>query len=105
MGDLQSAFFFGYISSQIPGGWLGKRYGTRVLLTLMGLLWAGAMVVTARSDRAKQLVDELKVWAQDESSIFLFTEPDPLFYERMPWNAETIVLPNVNVSGSTSVLC
>jgi sugar phosphate permease len=47
MGDLQSAFFIGYIWFQIPVGWLGKRYGTRVLLSLLGLLWAGAMVVTA----------------------------------------------------------
>ncbi len=48
------------------------------------------VIVTARSDRAKQLADELNVWARAGASVSLFAEPDPLFYERMPWSAETI---------------
>jgi transcription-repair coupling factor (superfamily II helicase) len=48
------------------------------------------VIVTARSDRAKQLADELIVWAREGASLSLFAEPDPLFYERIPWSPETI---------------
>jgi sugar phosphate permease len=49
MGDIYGAFFLGYLWFQIPVGWLGNRYGTRRALTLMGLFWAGAMVLSAVS--------------------------------------------------------
>jgi transcription-repair coupling factor (superfamily II helicase) len=48
------------------------------------------VVVTARSDRAKQLTDEINVWVREGMRTSLFAEPDPLFYERMPWSPETI---------------
>lgn len=48
------------------------------------------VIITARSDRAKQVADELSIWAREGASISLFAEPDPLFYERMPWSPETI---------------
>jgi transcription-repair coupling factor (superfamily II helicase) len=61
-----------------------------MLVALSRALNAPFVFATARSDRAKQLADELSVWALEENNIFLFPEPDPLFYERMPWNTETI---------------
>ncbi len=61
-----------------------------MLAALSRALAAPIVVLTARSDRAKQLADELGVWSADPGGIFTFPEPDPLFYERMPWNAETI---------------
>lgn len=61
-----------------------------LIVALARELNAPIVIVTPRSDRAKQLVDELNVWAQDDARIALYAEPDPLFYERMPWSAETI---------------
>ncbi len=47
------------------------------------------LILTSRSDRAKQLADELIVWSRLQDSVSLFSEPDPLFYERIPWGSET----------------
>ncbi len=38
MGFVFSAFVIGYALFQIPGGWLGDRWGTRIVLTT-ALLW------------------------------------------------------------------
>ena len=61
-----------------------------MLAALSRTLDTPIVVLTARSDRAKQIADELSVWSKNGAGIFSFPEPDPLFYERMPWNAETI---------------
>ncbi|MGE3822025.1 MAG: MFS transporter [Isosphaeraceae bacterium] len=47
MGYVLSGFFLGYFWFQIPAGWLGSRLGARTSLVAMGLLWAGAMAMTA----------------------------------------------------------
>ncbi len=47
MGDVFAAFFLGYFWFQIPGGWIGNRFGTRLSLGVMGLLWAAATAVSA----------------------------------------------------------
>lgn len=61
------------------------------VLAALSHTWnAPVTLLTARSDRAKQLADELSVWTQNGENVFLFAEPDPLFYERMPWSIETI---------------
>lgn len=49
MGYVLGGFFFGYFWFQIPAGWLGSRLGARVSLAAMGLMWAGAMVLTAQA--------------------------------------------------------
>lgn len=61
-----------------------------VLAALSQSLKVPMVVITARADRAKQLADEIAQWMAPDSSTFLFPEPDPLFYERMPWNTETV---------------
>ena len=61
-----------------------------MLAALSRVLKGPIVVLTARTDRAKQLADELGLWTANDDAIFPFPEPDPLFYERMPWNAETI---------------
>jgi transcription-repair coupling factor (superfamily II helicase) len=61
-----------------------------MLAALSRALRAPLVVLTARADRAKQLADEIAVWSENAGSVFVFPEPDPLFYERMPWSAETI---------------
>ncbi|MBI4671473.1 MAG: transcription-repair coupling factor [Chloroflexi bacterium] len=50
------------------------------------------VVVTARTERAKQVWVDLTAWSTQPERIFYFAEPDPLLYERMPWNVETIAL-------------
>lgn len=50
------------------------------------------VVVTARTERAKQLWADLTAWSANPERIFYFAEPDPLLYERMPWSGETIAL-------------
>ncbi len=47
MGRLMSAFAIGYLICQVPGGWLGNRYGTRLAFTLLGILWSLCNVFSA----------------------------------------------------------
>ncbi|MBI5651945.1 MAG: hypothetical protein HZC40_16135, partial [Chloroflexi bacterium] len=60
-----------------------------MLAALSRALVAPIVVLTARADRAKHFADELANWV-DRANVFLFPEPEPLFYERMAWSAETI---------------
>ena len=41
-GLVQSSFFWGYIVSQIPGGYVNSRFGGRTVLPLGVGLWSGA---------------------------------------------------------------
>ncbi|CAI0629474.1 unnamed protein product [Linum tenue] len=41
-GLVQSSFFWGYALSQLPGGWLAKRFGGRKVLELGVLTWSCA---------------------------------------------------------------
>src|SRR5512142_2238063 len=43
--------------------------------------------ITDRADHALSLYDELGFWVQ--SPRYLFSEPNPLFYERASWSANT----------------
>ncbi|WP_447971328.1 MFS transporter [Nitrospira sp. M1] len=47
MGQIFSAFVFGYAIFQIPGGWLGDRWGARRVLTLAVLWWSIFTALTA----------------------------------------------------------
>lgn len=47
MGQVFSAFVLGYALFQIPGGWLGDRWGARRVLTLAVLWWSVFTAVTA----------------------------------------------------------
>lgn len=53
------------------------------------MLDAPLVIITHRSERAKQLADELSVWLGPNRVVSVFPEPDPLFYERIAWSAET----------------
>ncbi len=46
-GWIFSAFVLGYALAQIPGGWLGDRYGPRRVLTAAILWWSAFTVLTA----------------------------------------------------------
>ncbi|MCX6028913.1 MAG: hypothetical protein NT169_06390, partial [Chloroflexi bacterium] len=47
------------------------------------------VLLTARSNRARQWVDELRTWLPDEIPVHNFADPDALSYERIPWASET----------------
>jgi len=47
MGQIFSAFVFGYALFQIPGGWLGDRWGPRRVLTLAVIWWSIFTALTA----------------------------------------------------------
>ncbi len=46
LGFVFSAFAYPYLVFQVIGGWLGDRFGARTTLTVCGLIWAGATVLT-----------------------------------------------------------
>ncbi|MFA7628665.1 MAG: CarD family transcriptional regulator, partial [Candidatus Dojkabacteria bacterium] len=46
------------------------------------------LLLTNRSDRALSLFDELGFWLPQELN-FYFSEPNPLFYEDLPWSQNT----------------
>lgn len=52
MGYILGGFFFGYIVSQVPGGWLGDRLGARLALPLLSLLWSAATIWSSLSGSA-----------------------------------------------------
>jgi len=60
-----------------------------VVAVLARLLNCPLVVVTARTVRARQWVDELRVWLPDEVPVYNFVDPDALPYERIPWAPET----------------
>jgi len=47
MGQVFSAFVLGYALCQIPGGWLGDRWGARRVLTLAVIWWSIFTAMTA----------------------------------------------------------
>src|SRR5712691_7737194 len=49
IGWIFSAFLVGYALCQIPGGWLGDRFGPRRVLTFAVFWWSFFTVVTARA--------------------------------------------------------
>ena len=40
MGWILSMFMLGYLFCQIPGGWLGTRWGARIVLPLLSVVWS-----------------------------------------------------------------
>ena len=47
------------------------------------------LIITPRSNRARQWIDELRIWLPDEVPVHNFADPDALSYERIPWVTET----------------
>jgi MFS family permease len=49
MGQILGVWAIGYVWLQLPGGWLGDRFGRRVMLPIYGLVWSACTIVTALS--------------------------------------------------------
>jgi MFS family permease len=50
LGLIFSAFGYPYLVCQIIGGWFSDRFGARWTLTVCGLIWAGATIMTGLAD-------------------------------------------------------
>src|SRR6266850_1597504 len=46
VGLVFSAFAYPYLVFQIIGGWVGDRFGARLALTVAGVIWASATLLT-----------------------------------------------------------
>ena len=46
MGDILAAFAVGYLLFQVPGGWLGTRFGARLVLPVLSVGWSLCTVWT-----------------------------------------------------------
>jgi sugar phosphate permease len=49
LGAIFSAFAYPYAAMQIVGGWLSDRWGPRIVLALLSVLWAAATIMTGLS--------------------------------------------------------
>jgi transcription-repair coupling factor (superfamily II helicase) len=86
VNDLVSALQSG--QAQPP---LGVHHAARPYLVaiLAQALNRPLVVVTARSSRARQWVEELRVWLPDAVPVHAYADPDALPYERIAWAPET----------------
>jgi transcription-repair coupling factor (superfamily II helicase) len=74
--------------TQLPGLALPRAARLPVLAALHTDLGQPVILITDRADHALQLHDELAFWAPDVSR-FIFSEPNPLFYENAAWGSTT----------------
>ncbi|PYT20376.1 MAG: hypothetical protein DMG57_42375 [Acidobacteria bacterium] len=51
LGEVLSAFLFGYAFGLVPGGWLADRFGPRNVLTAAGVSWALITLLTGMIQR------------------------------------------------------
>jgi MFS family permease len=47
LGEILGVWALGYVFLQLPGGWLGDRFGRRVVLPLYGVIWSACTMGTA----------------------------------------------------------
>ncbi len=78
-------------AGRAPGESLEVYHAARPYLVaaLARVLNQPLLVITPRSNRARQWVDELRTWLPDEVPVHNFADPDALPYERIPWAPET----------------
>src|SRR5215510_8232071 len=56
LGIIFSAFAYPYAAMQIAGGWAADRFGPRLVLASLSLLWAAATILTGFSWSVASLV-------------------------------------------------
>jgi sugar phosphate permease len=56
LGLVFSAFAYPYLVFQIIGGWCADRFGARIMLTLCGIVWAGATIMTGLASGLTSLI-------------------------------------------------
>src|SRR5690348_18321778 len=56
MGVIFSAFVWAYALFQVPGGWMGDRFGPRSMLTVIVTYWSAMTAATAAATGAGSFV-------------------------------------------------
>ena len=81
----------GLREGRAPAAPLAVYHAARPYLVaaLAGQLDRPLLIITPRTNRARQWIDELRAWLPDEVPVHNFADPDALSYERIPWVAET----------------
>ncbi|KPJ48858.1 MAG: hypothetical protein AMJ38_04425, partial [Dehalococcoidia bacterium DG_22] len=102
LGDALAAFEQGSPQRLVLGVSDGAKAAT--IAALAESLSCPVLVLAARPDRARALVEELAVWLGDPSRLHLFPERDPLPYERLAPDPEAVrdrlrVLPLLSAPG------
>lgn len=70
MGWILSSFRWGYALFQIPGGWLGDRFGARRALTGIVIWWSGFTALTAASFSAGSMALVRFLFGMGEAGAF-----------------------------------
>lgn len=70
MGSVLAAHQFAYALFQIPAGWLGDRFGPRIVLASLVLWWCGFMVLTAFAGSVTALMIGLFLFGAGEAGAF-----------------------------------
>lgn len=70
MGWILSSFRWGYALFQIPGGWLGDRFGARRALTGIVIWWSGFTALTAASFSAASMAIVRFLFGMGEAGAF-----------------------------------
>ena len=87
--DLLDAIKAGYFATQSRQGLgLPRAAHLALLAALHEDLQVPVLLLTNRSDRALSLFDELSFWLPQQVNYY-FPEPNPLFYEDIPWSQST----------------
>ena len=53
--------------------------------------WPGpVIIVSGRPEQARAISDNVRAWSPDSEQVLYYHAPDNLFYDRAPWDRETI---------------
>jgi transcription-repair coupling factor (superfamily II helicase) len=61
-----------------------------LLAALQADLQQSILFITARTDRARILTEQIQVWTRDPAMVYRLPDPDALPNEKVPWGTETI---------------
>ncbi len=83
MGGIFSAFVWGYAMFQVPGGWLGDRFGARRVLTVIVTYWSIMTAATAAAFSATSFIVARFLFGVGEAGAFpVATRAMQLWYPR-----------------------
>lgn len=70
VGWVFSAFGWAYLALQVHGGWLSDRFGARKTLTVCGIVWAGATIMTGLAGGFASMIVARAVLGLGEGATF-----------------------------------
>jgi MFS family permease len=70
LGWVFSAFGWAYLALQVSGGWFSDRFGARLTLTVCGVIWAGATILTGLAGSFAALIAARVILGLGEGATF-----------------------------------